>query len=134
MERAVPIMPTFVFAKAGHVPELVRLADDPRKAHEDFSVFHYFGRIPIIADVELESLRSEENRVAPKQKQRVYGEGETVRIPEGSFAGMTGIVEGGDARFTFVCFGGNVRVKISTFLLRQDGVDGLQSATQAAAA
>jgi hypothetical protein len=133
-ERPMPLLPTFVFAKARHVPDLVLLADDPTKDHEGFSVFRYLGRIPLIADVELEALRTEENRAAPKQKQRVYREGEAVKLSQGSFAGLPGVVQdGGDRRYTFVAFGGTMRVKISTFLLRSDEAYRLQPATGTAA-
>lgn len=123
-EAEVPIMPTFVFAKSRHLVDLAALAEDPSQDHERFSVYRHLGRIPLVADVELEALRSEEIRAVPKEKQRVYGVGASVRVPEGAFRGMTGMVEDSDRRFTLVCFG-SMRVKIATFLLRPDEILGM---------
>lgn len=121
-EVTLPIIPTFVFARADRLLDLLDLADSPTKGHDEFSVFHYFGRIPLLADRELEALRSEETRAVPKRKRKVYSKGERVRIPEGSFAGMSGVVQQSDGSHVLVSFGGSMRVKIASFLLRPDHV------------
>lgn len=127
-ERQVPMVPTFVFAKAAHLLDLIALSEIPGRDIA-FTIFREERRVPVIADRELQPLRDEEaHTLARTQKamrqgrrsERVYARGEPVRVPEGSFAGMTGIVEDGDGRFTLVCFGGAVSVKISTFLLVPD--------------
>jgi hypothetical protein len=104
----MPIMPTFIFAKATSLVDLIELSETPDKGHEEFSVFHYFGRIPLLADIELEALRSEETRAVPKRKRKVYAKGERVRVPEGSFAGMSGIVQQADGQYALVSFGGSL--------------------------
>lgn len=123
-ERETPLMPTFVFARAQNLEALVALAHRPGH-HETFSIFHYMGDIPLIADRDLEPLRLAERRSVPKQRRVTYRPGQTVRVPEGSFGGMSGIVEQSDHRYTLVAFGGAIRVKIATFILqpnvREDG-------------
>lgn len=121
-EKPTAIMPTFVFAKAVAIPRLALLEERPR-SHEPFSFFRHFGALPVVADCELEPLRSAENRAAPKRRQRSYRPGQIVRVPEGSFSGMTGRVEETEGKFTLVCFGGSIRVRIATFLLRDDVLD-----------
>jgi hypothetical protein len=119
----VPIIPTFVFARARHLWNLVSLSDDPLSRHEGFSVMrHMDGRgYPLVEDSELEPLRSEEGRVIPKEERKVLGCGEIVRLPEGPFAGMSGIVESADHKHAWVRFGGfRQPVKIAAFLLRSD--------------
>lgn len=120
VEWPAPIMPTFVFARADCMPEMLALSKTAVKAHADFSVFRFQGRIPLLKDYALEPLRTAERRVTPITKRRPFRKGETVRIPEGSFAGMSGVVQQDDGRYTLVCFGGRVQVKIATFLLQQD--------------
>lgn len=123
-EKPVPIMPSYVFASARHLERIMLLAERPG-SHDAFSLFHYFGGIALCADKDLEPLRSAEKRALPKSRQRGFRPGQTVRVPEGSFGGMSGIVERSDGGYTMVCFGGSIRVKIATFLLRsaivQDG-------------
>lgn len=131
-EVRLPLLAGFVFARSSHLLDLLSLASLPHRprrgfggrqpAHESFSVFHAQDRIPAIADVDLEPLRSEETRAIPRRKRKVYARGERVRVPEGSFAGMTGVVEEADGRFAFVSFGGALRFKIASFLLRPDSI------------
>jgi hypothetical protein len=132
IERPIPIMPTFVFARARHLVDLLGLSERRSEHHEGFSVFHHYGRIPLVDDAELEALRSEERRTAPKQSRHVFPKGERVRVPTGAFGGMIGEVEEGNDRFTMVCFGGGATVKIATFLLRSDLIDTPAIAAQAA--
>lgn len=112
-------MPSFVFAGAIHLPRLAMLEERPG-SHEAFSLFRHYGALPLLSDLDLEPLRSAENRAVPKRRRRTFGIGSAVRVPEGSFGGMTGLVEETAGKFTLVCFGGNIRVKIATFLLRPD--------------
>jgi hypothetical protein len=128
VERQAPLMPTFVFAKASALADLIALSEQPGRPI-GFSLFRDGRRVPAIEDGELDALRGEETRSlarcrkamqAGRRSTRVYARGETVRVPEGSFGGMTGIVETSDGRFTLVCFGGAMSVKISTWLLAPD--------------
>lgn len=130
----LPIMPSYVFARAHNLIDLIQLADmkpkprrAPRKedeptqpAHADFSVMHYLDRIPIIADHHLQSLRQIEIKRTPRKRaERIFAPGVEVRVKVegGSFAGMAGRVERSDHDATLVCFDKRLTVKISTSLL-----------------
>lgn len=133
-ERVSPIMPTFVFARAKHLGELQRLRNLPISPHPGFSIFSHAGTVPIIGDREIASLRAleaaeaakrqagldREQRKGLKKQRYVFPIGDRVHVQEGSFTGLTGIVQGGDGRFALICFGGALQVKIATFLLRGD--------------
>jgi len=144
-----PIMPTFVFADARRLIDLLNLADMPVKprrgknchepAHDDFSVFHNYDRIPLVAEAALIPLREEERgaddryqrslaRAMAKAKGEPYDDGDEIRLPNGPFAGLSGQVVESNGKSTLICFG-RTRVKISTFILRADMADRLQAAT-----
>jgi hypothetical protein len=131
-EKTTALMPSFVFAKAEHIEPLLALSHRPGTL-EPFTVFHYLGTIPLIADRDIEPLRLAERAAVPKHKRRIYRPGQAVRVPEGSFEGMRGIVEQSDGQYTLVAFGGAFRVKIGTFILEPDVV-GAAAQTAAKAA
>lgn len=118
--RSFAMTPSFVFARSDRLASLLALSNTHRKRQPDFSVFHYLGGIPTIADASLEHLRSMELKAAPKEKRAQYAIGSTVRVPEGPFAGMSGIVETDDGKFALVGFGGRMKVRVASFLLRPD--------------
>lgn len=115
----VPLMASFVFARSHHLVDLMGLAERRKVEHPDFSVFHYFGRIPLVDDCDLEPLREHE-RAGPTrdEMQNLYRKGEKVSVANGIFGGMAGVVERSDGTFTLVRFGSRMRVKISTFILQ----------------
>lgn len=130
----LPIMPSYVFAQAHNLIDLIQLAamkPKPRRAsqqpaHADFSVMHYNDRIPIIADHHLQSLRTIEAKRRPRQKaERTFDPGVSVRVKMegGSFAGMNGRVERSDHGSTLVCFDHRLTVKISTSLLCETDIN-----------
>jgi len=128
VEILSPLMPSFVFASADGVSDLFRLSADPLKRHVDFSVFHFGDRVPVISDRELETLRDIEGnrhsaRILRERRQKHRAEpiavGQVVRISEGPFGGLEGIVEESNGRDTVMCFGG-MKVKVDTFILRSD--------------
>lgn len=140
VELEVPVMPTFVFVRASQLSQITRILAHPMSGHPRFSLFLYDGRIPFIADREVQSLREveERSRAALKREQRksqrrTFPAGTEVRVPEGSFAGMSGIVKQGNDRFALVCFGGSMTVKIATFLLEADALQCVRPATGTAA-
>lgn len=115
----VPLMASFVFARTHHLVDLINLAERPKAGHPDFSVFHYFGRIPLVSDRDLEPLRTLERAgPTPDEMQNLYRKGEKVSVANGIFGGMAGVVERSDGTFTLVRFGSRMRVKISTFILQ----------------
>lgn len=132
-EPRCPIIPTYVFARARHLFELIALSANPGRNHAGFSVFRMAEGVPLIAERALAGLRAEEAKMEEDREVRAlrkrskrrgisYPVGETVRIPSAfpSFAGMDGCVEESDPRFTHVGFGGFLRLKISTFILREN--------------
>lgn len=129
-EIAAPIMPTFVFARAGQLHDLAVLAASPISPHPSFSIFRHAGRIPLVSDREVAGARAEEDkarqaeaRAAAKSHRRVFPIGQPVTVTDGAFTGLEGVVEGGDGRFALVTFGGAISWAISTFLLTSDELE-----------
>ncbi len=127
----LPLMPSYVFAKAGHLIDLLEMACldfKPRRAagqpaHAGFTVMHYHDRIPVIGEGQLHSLRRLEHKLKPKVKaDHSFGKGVQVRvkIEGGSFAGMKGVVRKSDSGHTLVCFDDRLEVKIDTLLLEEN--------------
>lgn len=130
-EVTLPILASFLFARSAHLIDLLQLAELPVKprrgaglrqpAHPDFSVFHYGERIPLVSESELAGLRALEAKLAVpilKRKAKPYARGDLVRMDEGSFAGMTGVVQSSSRGVAEVCFGGRHTVKINAFILQ----------------
>jgi len=125
IEREMPIAPTFIFAKSSHLSELAALRSRPVNPHPPFSIFRHAGRIPLIADAEVEGLRREEERLhvrSRRSKRRAYVLGQRVRLTEGAFAGMSGVVERATGKYVLVAFGGNFEMEIGSWLLSPDEV------------
>jgi transcription antitermination factor NusG len=137
-EVTLPLMPSYVFAKAVHLIDLIQLAAMPAKprrgrychepAHEDFNVMRCFGGIPTVSDSDLAQLRALEAKRTPRKKaERSFAAGATVRVEGGSFGGMTGTVERSDRGHTLVCFSDRYQVKIPTSLLLENAVGSAHS-------
>lgn len=60
VERSAPIAPTFVFGRAAHLMDFARIVAAPTSPHPPFSVFHWDGRVPLVADSALAVLRATE--------------------------------------------------------------------------
>lgn len=135
-EVRLPIMPSYIFAKAHHLIDLIMLASlsvKPRRgaglrkpAHEDFRVMRCPNGIPAVSDDDLSNLRKIEAKRTPlKKAAKAFHSGDPVKVEGGSFGGMFGIVERGDNTHTLVCFKDRFLVKIPTCILSADmqGVD-----------
>jgi hypothetical protein len=122
----LPIMPSYVFADARHLLDLLELANMPVKprrgsgitkpAHPDFSVMTHNARIPMIEERQLVGLRSIEIR-RNVDKRLPKGMDVKVKTEGGSFAGMHGRVEASEQDHTLVCFDGRMTVRVPTWLL-----------------
>lgn len=148
-EVEVAIAPTFVFARAEHVRDLAAAEAALVNPFPAFSIFRHDGRIPLIADGEVEGLRKEEARnreiwERAQERARLDAErrtkrkrlvmGQRVRFgEEGAFAGLTGTIEQGGDRFVLGSFGQGFRLKIATWLLSPDDVEQTQPNLGAAA-
>jgi transcription antitermination factor NusG len=133
-----PIIPSYVFARAEHLADLLELAQTPlqprdgRRVHVAFRVVHGVTTIPIIADHHFAELRAIERIRTPIERpekpglvraERPMPVGAAVQVDGGSFGGMQGTVERSDCGYTVVSFGG-WRVTIPTSNLRLDAVCG----------
>lgn len=103
---------------------MLGLSKSLTRAHPAFSLFRHAGRIPIIRDSELESLRAIEAEAAEqarhrgtKERRQRFLPGQRVTVTGKAWGGMTGIVREGDERAALVNFGGSFTVKIDTWLL-----------------
>lgn len=126
-EIVLPLLPSYVFAKANRLVDLLELASAPFKpcrgfqsdaSHAGFSVMHCFGKLPLIADRDLDGLRTLETKLTPRKKaDHSFPAGAEVRVEGGICGGMIGFVQRSDRGSTLVCFNDKYSVKISTSLL-----------------
>jgi hypothetical protein len=121
----VAITPTFVFADATRVDDLLRSLALPVSPYPAFRIMRHGDRIPLVSNAGLASLRAAEERFAAsllKTTRRKVAIGTTVRMSKGAFAGMTGVVEGGTDKEAKVNFGSGFVVSIASYLLGTDVV------------
>lgn len=143
-EKERALMPSYAFGRVEHIAELLRLSVFQSSEHPRFRVHHERGGVPLIADDELGALRDEETRITrlfDKWKRRgmkgpVLSAGTEINMPDGPFAGLSGIVEGATGEFTLVSFEGFHRpIKIASCLLLENvAQDGLPLEARAARA
>ena len=138
-KREAPLMPTFVFADAAEINDLVRVLRDPISPHPAFSIFHVGPRVPVIADLEVAELRAAEDRARGRKtglelQREQFPIGCAVRIVEGVATGLEGEVVGHDGKSVIVIGNGRMRLKIATFMLRTDAVHKGKSSAPAFAA
>lgn len=116
-EQPAPLLPTYVFARTDRLSDLLGLANADRHAHPEFSVFHYFDRIPIIADCELDPLRAAEAKsIRRRREKREFNQGDVVSVDDGPWTGLSGIVQQAQGNYAMVLFRG-MSVRVATFLL-----------------
>lgn len=117
-DMSVALLPGYVFARVEYLTDLLMEASHPVSQHPAFKVFKYGGRFPLVSERSLDSLRKIERRSLPEKVARQFKNGETVRITEGGFAGLTGIVKTGNGRYTMVLFPGfSMPIKVKSMLL-----------------
>lgn len=137
-DKESALMPSYVFADASRLADLLALSKKPAQCYRRwdkdsgefvvhgipyFSVFRYDDRFPVIADGSLEPLRRIERRTAPKPTAPVFSRGDHVKLVEGGFAGMSGVVETSKGDYSLVCFPNfNIPIKIASLLLLPDVV------------
>lgn len=133
IEFEAPIVPTFVFARADRIADLLRHAASPINPHPSFSVFHYRDRVPIISDGEIQSLRTYEERCNVKTHRAAFSVGEEVSVTASAWQGLSGVVEACNGKQARVCFGGALSVTIATFYLASNDIETDQLYTGTAA-
>lgn len=60
IEIDAPILPTFVFARATHLLDLLVITKDPASRHPPFSVMHHGQRVPLVAEMDILGMRQAE--------------------------------------------------------------------------
>lgn len=137
-DKPVPMMPGYVFGDVGHIDQLVRLSAMRRR---DFPRFRFLesasGRqfTPLVPDSELASVRERETHLRAVfegekrkgDKPPKPGLGVEVKMPEGPFGGLNGVVERTKGRDTVVDIPGlPFQLKVSSLLMlesvAQDGL------------
>lgn len=131
IERDAPILPTFVFARAERLQDLLQAMSDPRTDHPPFSLFRHAGRFPLVTSDQIASLHDEEDRAADvhrrtRERERAAERratcavpvvGSEVRLPFHAFTGLVGTVESVKGKSAVVNFGGGRTITIGAWLL-----------------
>lgn len=136
VERESPITPTFVFAAAGELMELSSILAKPVSPHPPFSIFRHAGRVPLIADGEIDGLRREEDRekiYVSRSRRRGLVIGQRVRFDTGAIAGMEGVIRDQMGDYALISFAGGVTLKIASWLLPENDINHRQPETGTAA-
>lgn len=123
VEKTLPIMPTFVFARNCHQADLAAITRMPVSPHPRFSLFHHLDRVVTVKDSEMERLREVERRAVPKPKRPTLPVGTKVKPDHGPYTGLAGEVLASKNGLCLVFFGGWMTVEIETFQLTPLGVD-----------
>jgi transcription antitermination factor NusG len=119
----VAMIPSYVFARADRLLDLIALANDPGREHREFRVFKQSDRFPLIADETLAPIRAIEQRRKPRGKVATVKVGAKVRLNERGFEGLDGVVQSVSNKHAMVQFVGfPVPVKIGCWLIA-DGID-----------
>jgi len=125
----VPLAATFAFAPAEALDRLLAIGRADVRDHPPFSLLRHDGRVVRLRDAQLTGLRNAEERARPragtarKGRPDALAVGASVRLGDGPFAGMTGIVSSSDGRRTYLDFGGLLgRVEIETSHVASDAL------------
>jgi hypothetical protein len=124
----VPMMASYVFAKADRMVDLLRLADTEERArhgvgwaHPEFRVMMRQDGPITIEDGQFVALRQIEGRRArSKRADMVFNEGVRVRVGSGIAGGLVGSVTRSNRKSTAICIGPNFIMTFSTSILSLD--------------
>lgn len=116
---AIALLPSYVFAGAAHLLELLEIINQPVSAHAKFRLLREADRIPLIPDAALAPLRRAERYRKPLE--RGLAPGEKVRLTEGAFAGCNGVVQTARGKYAMVVIPGfRMPLKIAEWHLLRD--------------
>lgn len=121
--REVALLPGYVFVRFWHLASLTHLTCRWPERFPEFKVLRLNGGVPLVADDELASLRDHEAgaRNAPRKVTQAFRRGERVRVPEGAFAGLSGLVETVQGNYALVSFPDYHKpIKIARLLLEPE--------------
>lgn len=130
-DKRFALMPSYCFARVYQIDALLTFAAMPTRDFPSFSVFTFKGGVPLVADDQLTGLREEEartQRVFHRAKRRDakgirFDPGDPIKLTDGPFAGMSGVVEGTQGQYTLVemqIFGRAFPMKVASLLLLPD--------------
>lgn len=133
-ERMIAVMPTYVFARADRLTDLLLISAEPYTCHPGFSVFKHFDRFPIVAEAELAKLREVELKAAAKNEPVVFPRGQEVKVRAEGWEGLTGkVAEISKGQWTLVAFPNfSIPIKFATWQLNAVDLQEPDSAAQAA--
>lgn len=114
-----PLLGGYVFARADRLQDLLELSHSPSlnyrvwdsalrrmvtRGHPYFTMFRDLGEIATVPAEQLEPLRAIERRRKPRGIVKAVAPGTAVRLSEGGFAGMDGIVDSVRGKQAMVVF------------------------------
>lgn len=111
-EREMPVMPTYAFAPADRLRDLLAISAALDSQHPPFSIFRHRDHFPLIAARSLLPLREaeERQREAARRRQResepipTFPAGDLVRVQDGAATGKCGVVIEQKGRKVLVAF------------------------------
>lgn len=120
--KKVPMMPTYCFARARHLVDLAAEIVDPMSRHPQFSIFQHGGHVVFVADAHLDPLRGRQQARGSKGKpEPLWNPGDDVRITEGPFGGLSGIVKDAKGQKVWIAFPDfRIPIQVSASLLLSD--------------
>jgi hypothetical protein len=133
---AVPMAPTYAFARGRHLPDLQRITRMDVSPHPRFSIFRYYGETVFVRHAELHRLRAQQQRSyvatlptlrrhAGKPRGEAFEVGEAVTFESGPLTGLQCFVEASDGLNTTLSlslFGRITKTNVATLQLRSHNV------------
>lgn len=125
------LLPSYLFASAQDMPNVLAIMNSPSKDHRDFRLFKHNGGVPLIADSTLDALRLIARRSVAKASPPKLTPGDKVKLTEGGFAGLTATIEKPGKEYSSVTLPGLAfSLRVANYHLLQPDTD---SAIMAAA-
>lgn len=128
-DKTLAITPSYVFAPADRLDDLLAMSVNPLSDCPRFTVFRHGDGFPLIADVELEALRHQERvrnehydkQQARKRKSPSFAPGLEVPLTAPGFEGLSGTVRESKGGQTWIDVPGfPMPIKIASLLLQSD--------------
>lgn len=137
VEAEQAMLPGYLFVRAEHVRDLAAIRRLPASIHAPFSFFTIGGRIPLVADGDMEHLRRAEER-ALKTTRRIRRRhlvmGQRVSFTQGAFAGLSGVVQSAKGQAAQIVLDGGLQIKVASWHIGEDEIEQAHSAPIGAAA
>lgn len=125
----VALIPGYLFARTSDMGEVLAIMNSPSKDHRDFRLFKHNGGVPVIPDSQLAPLRLLERKSKAKAEAPRMKAGDTVRLTDGGFAGMTGTIESMGSNFAMVQIGAfKMPIKVAAYYLLPNNEDSAMAA------